>query len=116
MFNRKIKNIWFSILTILLSCLAFTAVALDDPTQPPGFIGGGNGTGAAQLPSWVVSSILISKDRRLAVVNGKTVKRGEKVEGARVVSISPTAVKLRSSVETFTVKLLPAQVKSVRKE
>lgn len=116
MFNGWLRNELFLVLTSLLAGISITAVALEDPTQPPDFVSSGNATSSAQLPRWVVSSILISKDRHLAVVNGKTVKRGEEIDGARVVSISPTAVRLRSSVETFIVKLLPAQVKSVRKE
>ena len=116
MFKSHVKNILFFTLTVLLSGFSFAVAALEDPTKPPGFVRSGNATGTAQAPRWVVSSILISKDRRLAVVNGKTVKRGEKIAGAKVVSISATDVKLRTSVETFIVKLLPAQVKSVRKE
>lgn len=116
MFNKQAQNVLFFGLTTVLSGMPLVTIALEDPTQPPGFVSSANGTGSGQVPAWQVSSILIAKDRRLAVVNGKTVKRGEKVGGARVVSISPTAVRLRNSVETFTVKLLPAQVKSVREE
>ena len=103
---------------LFLSGMQLAAAPLEDPTQPPDFVAGGNGNGSkqAQEPVWQVSSILISEDRRMAVVNGKTVWQGDEVDGARVIRISPTAVTLRDSVETFTVMLLPVQVKAVREK
>jgi MSHA biogenesis protein MshK len=114
-FDKLEKKVLLGGLTalLLLSGLPLIAAALEDPTRPPGFVGGANGAKQSQAPIWQVSSILISKDRRIAVVNGKTVRQGDLVDSARVIRISTTAVTLRTSVETFTVKLLPAQVKSV---
>jgi MSHA biogenesis protein MshK len=119
-FNKRDKKVLLGGLTVLLllSGAQLVAAPLEDPTRPPDFIGGVNGNGSqqGQVPSWEVSSILISGDRRLAVVNGETVRQGDQVGNARVIRISPTAVTLRTSIETFTVKLLPAQIKSVREE
>jgi MSHA biogenesis protein MshK len=117
-FDKRDKKVWLGGLMalLLLSGLPLVAAALEDPTRPPDFVGGANGAKQGQAPSWQVSSILISKDRRMAVVNGKTVRQGDQVGSARVVRISPTAVTLRTSIETFTVKLLPAQVKSAREK
>jgi MSHA biogenesis protein MshK len=119
-FDKRDKKVLLGGLTVLLllSGAQLVAAQLEDPTRPPGFIGSANGNGSkqGQVATWEVSSILISEDRRLAVVNGKTVKQGDQVGNARVIRISPIAVTLRSSVETFTVKLLPAQIKSVREE
>jgi MSHA biogenesis protein MshK len=113
--NKKV--LLGSLATLLLgSVMPLVAAALEDPTRPPDFVGVANGAKQSQVPTWQVSSILISKDRRMAVVNGKTVRQGDQVDSARVIRISPIAVTLRSSVETFTVKLLPAQVKSAREE
>lgn len=121
MFNYQDKRISHTGLLFALLCLSAVqsvAAPLEDPTRPPSFVGSASGDDATQnvAPVWRVNSILISKQRRMAVVNGKTVKQGDQVDNARVIRISPTAVTLRTSEETLTVKLLPAQVKSVREK
>ena len=101
---------------ILCPGTQLVAAALEDPTRPADFVGtvDAEGSQQAQEPAWTVSSILIAKDRRIAVINGITVRQGDEVDGARVIRILPTAVRLRDSVGTFAVKLLPAQVKALR--
>lgn len=89
----------------------------DDPTRPPSF--SGLASGAAQdsgAPAWQLSSILVSPQRRLAIINGKTVRQGDHINNARVLKIRITGVTLRTSKETFTVKLLPVRVKTTRQE
>jgi hypothetical protein len=48
-------------------------------------------------PDVVVASILHSADRRLAVVNGKIVRAGDRVGSSTVVDIQPRAVVIESS-------------------
>jgi hypothetical protein len=48
-------------------------------------------------PDVVVASILHSTDRRLAVVNGKIVRAGDRVGSSTVVEIQPRAVVIESS-------------------
>lgn len=116
--DKKVSLAGFMVALLLLSGLQLAAAPLEDPTRPPDFVGGASGisSGQDEIPVWRVSSILISRDRRVAVVNGKTVNQGDEVDSARVIRISPTAVTFRNSVETFTVKLLPTQIKSVREK
>ena len=45
----------------------------------------------------VLSGILFSPDRQLAIIDGRVVGRGDDVRGAIVVDVSPTTVLLRDS-------------------
>lgn len=117
MFDNNIKNLLSVALPVWLfvSSTGLAAEPLQDPTIPPGFVGVNAATeGQGQAPAWKVDSILISKDRRMAVVNGQSVRQGDIVNSAKVIGISATAVTLRNNAETFTVKLLPAPIKSAR--
>lgn len=81
------------------------AVSLEDPTRPPGatVIRAGK---TVTKPSWVLSSTLISPERRSAIINGKQVTLGDRVNGARVVEIEPAAVKLRNRGGEFSIRLV----------
>ncbi len=86
--------------------------ALPDPTRPPGKSLAGHGTGARGVARWVLSSTLISPDRRLATINGRIVAVGQRVVGGAVVEeIQPAQVRLRLRSRHFYVKLLPGGVK-----
>lgn len=66
---------------------------VDDPMRPPQ-----NESSSSQVsrhPGWDLSSVLISDDRRLAVINGQVLRPGEHVAGARVVRIEPDHVLIR---------------------
>ncbi|WP_126452405.1 hypothetical protein [Sulfuriflexus mobilis] len=93
--------------------VSLMAHAYEDPTRPPDFAGTGADTQQLNAPVWQLSSILISAERRLAVINGQTVRQGEQIGNARVIRIGATGVTLRNNTETFTVKLLSLPVKSV---
>lgn len=86
--------------------------ALPDPTRPPGKSPAGRGTGVRGVARWVLSSTLISPDRRLATINGRIVAVGQRVVGGAVVEeIQPAQVRLRLRSRRFYVKLLPGSVK-----
>ena len=77
-------------------CLAAVrASAVDDPTRPP--------TLAPLVANQVVNglprlnSILISKNRKLAVIGGATYSEGQRKRGLRLVSIEPSEVHVRTS-------------------
>ena len=101
---------------MVFSLLAFTAQAqLDDPTRPPGhrlILPGGKK--ASTVASFTVSSVRLSSTRRTAIINDRSVETGDIVNGAKVVAIYPSAVKLKKQGKVFTVRLISRIMKKIR--
>lgn len=78
----------------LLMMFSINASALEDPTRPP-LAKGSASTEVAlqQLP--VLSSIIYSDSRKVAVVNGHLLGEGESKEGIALLHISPDNVRVR---------------------
>ena len=64
--------------------------------------------------SLILQSTLISDGYSHAVINGKAVAIGERIEGATLLSINPFNVELERRGHRITLKLLPTEV--VRKK
>jgi len=90
---------------------------LSDPTEPPpnyqakldnnpGEVAGGPGR------HWLLTSTLISPQRRIAVMNGQSVKPGDIVDGVTVLEIALATVRLRDTQGEFSVTMQPAAVKT----
>lgn len=91
----------------VISSLA-TAASLPDPTRPPAAlyaVGENTGDDAPSAPA--LQSVLIGPGRRVAVINGQTVKVGDTVGDAQLVKISEGEVMLRSGKELRILKLFP---------
>ena len=100
-------------LSLLLAAGSLLAVpahaqSLADPTRPPNVApaGAGNAQPAAGS-SQRLESILISPNRKLAVIDGRTVTLGSKVDEATVVQIAETRVTLRQGAELKMLELYP---------
>lgn len=82
-----------------IAVLTASTPLLADPTRPPGpeeiraFLAG-EPDGQRQ-PGWRLQSVLISDDRRIAVINGRRVTVGDRLAGAEVIDIQPGRAKLR---------------------
>lgn len=97
------------ILLALLACGATSSVwAYSDPTRPPGF-----GEQRSKKTAFKLNSILVSEGRKVAIINGKAVSEGERVSGAKVLSISKTVVKINQRGKILELK--PKRV-SIRRE
>lgn len=83
------------------NCLA---ASFPDPTRPATFT-----PGAAPAPTGRprLESVLIAPDRRIAVISGQRVQLGDRIGGAQVVSITESAVVLRSDQSSETLLLFP---------
>ena len=101
------------IVALLLMTNQFVQAQLDDPTRPAN-IANATSSATAVTSSWDLSSILVSPQRRVAIINGKTVKSGETLAGAKVLMINKTSVKLKSRGEIILLKLFPDSVKTAR--
>lgn len=87
---------------------------LRDPTEPPAVLrqaaAGAQGPEAAapveSAPQ--LQSVLISQKRRVAVIDGATVRVGQRHRGALVASIAPTQVVLQRGSARQVLRLYPA--------
>jgi MSHA biogenesis protein MshK len=94
------------------SAVAAAQARLIDPTRPPQSAPAPDEPGkptdqkaAKSAPR--LQSILISPQRKLAVIDGRTVPLGGEVNGARVVAITERGVTLRRGAQTETLRLNP---------
>ncbi len=85
-------------LLLLITLVAHTGVAEDevgsseslrDPTRPLSYV---EGAAAAKSSGWRLDSVLISSQRKLAVINGKSVTEDSWVRGAQVKQIQANKV------------------------
>ncbi len=81
--------------------------SLRDPTQPPDFAQ----TTPALEPSkdlpFLLSAILVAEGRRVAVINGTPLRRGDRVDNAEVESILQDRVILRTQETELVLELVP---------
>ena len=82
----------------------------NDPTRPPASMSAPVIPGTVAAPAGVpeVQSILVSLrpgGRRVAVINGKTLRQGDRIGGAVLESIEPTHVVLRRGGQKQILKL-----------
>jgi len=93
-----------TVLGLLLSCLAITCFAeekLRDPTRPYTAVE----RKAVAAPRYVVNAIIVSPERRVAIVNGQRVGVGESVDNATVISIERQQLVLETNGRRITASL-----------
>lgn len=83
---------------------AVAAQGMTDPTRPPVELLGA-GPAAPESP---LQSVLISGQRKSAIINGQIVPLGGKYGDARLVRITPTEVTLKTDEATEVLKLYPS--------
>jgi MSHA biogenesis protein MshK len=106
-----------------LCAIALTAISgmasaqnMTDPTRPPnepapsGAPAGPVGAAAAVSASPELQGILLSAQRRVAVIDGKTLRVGERLGDATLVALSETSATLKRGERLETLRLLPATV------
>lgn len=104
------------LVTTLMTALPLSVAALEDPTQPPMRHNADILTAPDEKPvmQWNLSSILIAPNRRLAVINGRTLTLGDFIGDAQVIAIKAHAVTLKIGDEQTQLRLLPALKKTSR--
>ena len=101
---------------LLAACAGARAQALEDPTRPPAAMlsPAAPGSAAPAEPARpVLQSVLLgrAKDgRRVAVIDGQTVRVGEKIHGAVLASVSDTDAVLLRGKQREVLKLYPSSV------
>jgi MSHA biogenesis protein MshK len=110
------KIIVSSLCLLLLSVrvLANDVSAQDvrDPTMPLGHVAASATNNGAQ--QFTLNSILIGPQRKLAIINGSTLREGQAIPGSanvKVQRISAQAVVLQQADQTWVLRLSPSIMK-----
>lgn len=103
-------------LFMLMAGAAVAQEGLGDPTQPTAINERTSvaAQSAATGPRWRLQSTLISGDRRLAVINGKTLRVGDAIDHAALVEVRPDGVTLEYDHVRMNILLLPASARVKR--
>jgi hypothetical protein len=99
-------------IAVLLSHGSVPAQSMTDPTRPHGASDAGADVEALNAP--VLQSIMITGNRRAAIISGKRVELGERYGAARVMKITENEVVLRSAAGTEVLKMYPKVHKGPR--
>lgn len=94
---------------VALACIAYTLAAaqtLRDPTRPPAS-GAKAVPGKVESAGWTLQSVLISPQRRYAIINGEVVPLGGNVAGAELIAIAAERVTLRTREGMRVLHLFP---------
>ena len=97
-----------------------------DPMQPPAYAlnkyrlekikkmatPGAKSAKAPQKSKWVLSSILFSAQRQHAIINNKLVRKGEIVDGARLIRLTPDSARLRVKARVIDLTILDKKTKN----
>jgi MSHA biogenesis protein MshK len=94
-------------LGLLFAASSAGAQTLADPTRPPAAANESSSDPSQQAGASRLQSILISSRRRVAVIDGRAVRIGERVGDALVVAIAPSEVTLQHGAVRETLKLHP---------
>ena len=84
------------------------AQVLSDPMRPPAFAapGGAGEQTSGGVP--VLQSTLLSKGRRIAMIDGKPMNVGDRIGAASIIAIDPSTVTLREGKTTTALRLFQA--------
>ncbi|OJZ17926.1 MAG: hypothetical protein BGP21_06305 [Thiobacillus sp. 65-29] len=98
---------------VLLAALAASPAQaeLPDPTAPPP-----RADSVEAPPPVALTAIRSSGAQRVAILDGRSVRVGDRYQGARVVRIDETEVTLRRGSETVVLKLHPEAETRRRKQ
>lgn len=98
---------------ILLACSSANPAVTEklvDPTRPIGYSAPKNQVQIQQQASpaeqeWTLNTTLVSPYQKIAMINGKRLKVGDDINGAKVIMIDHQKVDLRREGKLFTIKL-----------
>ena len=112
------------LLTVLLLCLAGESFAakLDqfvDPMRPVRYQASSSTQEAeaeadeVDVKAWKLSAVLISTERCVAVINGKSLQEGELLDGYRIIQIRPDKVLLKNKQRKLVLRRAGTGLKKI---
>lgn len=101
---------------LLLSAIFFSAMVhaqAQDPTRPLGQAGVVSGAALSEREGLQLTSILISADRKLAIINGQTLQENQTIAGvgAQVKKIDADAVTLQQGNRIWRLSLYKTNIR-----
>ena len=113
--RSRAPNILAVTTAMLLLAVMPVQADLQDPTRPPTVDGSISYVAPNKIkrPRWVLNSTLVSSQRRTAVINDRVVSIGDRINGARVMSIQPSSVTLRSNGADMTLIMIKKNIKTL---
>jgi MSHA biogenesis protein MshK len=95
---------------LLLATLPVAAQqGLGDPTRPTA-LAEPQAAPVQAGPRWRLQSTLVADTRRLAIINGKTVAQGDRIDGALVREVRQEGVTLEIAGQRVELRMLPGSV------
>ncbi|NOX09780.1 MAG: hypothetical protein GXP22_09910 [Gammaproteobacteria bacterium] len=115
--ENKIKLIKYSA-SILSITLIFTFIGsshglqakLKDPTLPTHTLA----VQKTDQQQWILNSILHAPQRRIAIINGKSLTTGDTINNAQIIAINKDTVKLGSNKKAIILTLKSRKIKEPR--
>lgn len=103
----------FKFLNMFVFLVSFLAVAVQaqepvaDPTKPLGFVAGSGASATNAQDTIQLTSILIARDRKVAIINGQSLQENQTLKGigAYVKKIDADAVTLQQNGKVWRVAL-----------
>jgi len=99
--NGRVSIVCSTLALLAISATGFAGEALRDPTRPYT----AREALAASAPRYKVNAIIVSDERRIAIINGKRIGVGGRVNGATVISIEKRELKLDVDGQEITLRL-----------
>lgn len=94
-----------------MSAMAAAQTGLGDPTRPTSLSQPDEaGPATVQGPRWRLQSTLVADERRVAVINGRTIVQGGRIDGATLVEVRPDGVTLEMSGERINLRMVPVGI------
>lgn len=95
---------------LLLPLNTVLTKTLNDPTRPPGVSFQLKSSVVPKKYLWRLNSTLIASSRKSARINGKLVRQGDSVNGARIIDIQAWDVTLKRNNKTFKIYMFNKKV------
>jgi len=86
-----------------------SAFSMNDPMQPPEYSVSSGVVEEMMDSKLKLQMILMSPERKFAVLNNKTVKEGEMIAGAKIISIEKEHVVVKRKGKVFDLRLDPTK-------
>ena len=99
----RLTGIIFCAGLLMVSAAGYAA---QDPMRPPHFSNPTESRNTKKEPI-VLQQILISKDRKIVIVNDKVLQEGQSISGAKIIKIEANQIRIRRAGVNGVIKLLP---------